>query len=77
MKLKKTEVEAVEAAAAPAGGAVIADRFKLDAAPEKSGPAGVGKTSSLVAMIAALASVAMLGAVTALLYTNWEFLKDV
>ena len=41
MKIKKNSSS--EGAAPSGGGAIIADRFKLDAGPSEQGPAGVGK----------------------------------
>ena len=79
MKLKKSDNGAEPAAlAAPGtGGAVIADRFKLDIdAGASKGPAGVGKTAAMCALIASLASIAALGLVAWLLYQNWELIKD-
>jgi hypothetical protein len=77
MKLKKAD-EGVEAPApvASTGGAVIADRFKLDVADGSSkGPAGVGKVGAMCALIGSLASIAALGVVAWLLYQNWELIK--
>ncbi len=79
MKLKKSDNGAEPAAlAAPGtGGAVIADRFKLDIdAGVSKGPAGVGKTAAMCALIGTLVSIAILGVVAWLLYQNWELIKD-
>ena len=79
MKLKKSDKGAEPAApAAPGtGGAVIADRFKLDVGDSASnGPAGVGKTAAMCALIGTLVSIAILGVVAWLLYQNWELIKD-
>ena len=79
MKLKKADDGAELAApAAPAtGGAVIADRFKLDVDDGASkGPAGVSKVGAMCALIASLVSIAALGFVAWLLYQNWELIKD-
>ncbi len=79
MKLKKAEsAETEETPAAPTGGAVIADRFKLDVDPNagKSGPAGVNKTAALIAFLASLAAAAMVGAVAAMMYVNWELIAE-
>ncbi len=79
MKLKKADDGAESfAPASPAmGGAVIADRFKLDVDDGASkGPAGVGKVGAMFALIASLASIAALGFVAWLLYQNWELVKD-
>lgn len=73
---KTTEgvAEQTSAAAQPAGGATIADRFKLDAAEpvKKSADTGV---ATKVAVIAALAALAIAGLLTYTLYGHWEFLK--
>ena len=78
MKLKKSD-DGVDTSAptVPAtGGAVIADRFKLDVDDGAKGPAGVSKVGAMCALIASLASIAALGFVAWLLYQNWELIKD-
>ena len=79
MKLKKSDSGSPQpsAPAPSAGGAVIADRFKLDV-DDGAGkdPAGVGKTAAMCALIGSLACIAMLGVVAWLLYQNWELVKD-
>jgi len=76
MKLKKKSP--TEGAAPTSGGAVIADRFKLDVDPNAGkGSAGVNKTAATIAMVAALISAALTGAVAALMYVNWDMIKDV
>lgn len=62
---------------APTGGAIIADRFKLDTTTAARRPDGVGKTSAMIAMVAALLTTALMGAVAALMYVNWDLIKDV
>ena len=65
-----------EMSAAPAaGGATIADRFKLDLQDPsaKKQSAGVGTT---VAVIAALLALAVSGFLTFVLYQHWEFLQS-
>lgn len=77
MKLRKTgSDEQTTVAAAPTGGAVIADRFKLDMDPNAGKPDGVGKTSALIALLGSLATIAMLGIVAGLMYLNWDMIKD-
>ena len=79
MKLKKSDdgVDTVGPAMSTTGGAVIADRFKLDVDDGASkGPAGVGKVGAMFALIASLASVAALGFTAWLLYQHWELIKD-
>ena len=78
MKLRKTgsDDQTTVATTAPTGGAVIADRFKLDVDPNAGKPDGVGKTSALIALLGSLAAIAMLGVVAALMYLNWDMIKD-
>ena len=79
MKLKKSDDGGdTSASTVPAsGGAVIADRFKLDVDDGASkGPAGVGKMGAMCALIGSLASIAALGLIAWLLYQNWELIKD-
>ena len=77
MKLKKSD-DGVDtsAPAAPTGGAVIADRFKLDVDDGAKGPAGVGKVGAACALIGSLAAIAALGIVAWLIFQNWELVKD-
>ncbi len=75
MKIKKSSP--AEGGAPAAGGAVIADRFKLDVEPEVKTTAGVNKTATSIAMFAALVSLGLMGTVAALMYFNWEFIKDI
>ena len=78
MKLKKSDDVGAEAPTLPTtGGAVIADRFKLDVdAGASKGPAGVGKVGAMCALLGSLASIAALGLIAWLLYQNWELIKD-
>lgn len=73
MKLKKPETAPAVEEMAPTGGATIAARFQLDAEPvsEKKSPAGVGKTSTLVALLAALAALGLLGFAAWMMYSDW------
>ena len=74
MKLKKPESASGEAPTQPTtGGATIAARFQLDGDPlaAKKGPAGVGKTSTLIALLAALAALGLAGFATWLMYSDW------
>ena len=75
MKMRKTCSEET-AAGIPMGGSMIADRFKLDMAPAAGASEGVGKTGSLIALLCSLAAIAMLGIVAALMYFNWEAIKN-
>ena len=76
MKLRKSGSAEQTTAAAPTGGAVIADRFKLDMDPNAGKPEGVGKTSALIALLGSIAAIAMLGVVAGLMYVNWDMIKD-
>ena len=77
MKLKKADEGAEPLApVAPTGGAVIADRFKLDVDDGAKGPPGVGKVGATCALIGSLVAIAALGIVAWLLYQNWELVKD-
>ena len=76
MKLRKSGSDEQTTAAAPTGGAVIADRFKLDMDPYAGKPEGVGKTSALIALLGSIAAIAMLGVVAGLMYANWDMIKD-
>ena len=79
MKLKKSDdgVDTSAPTMPTVGGAVIADRFKLDVDDGASkGPAGVGKVGAMCALIGSLASIAALGFIAWLLYQNWELIKD-
>ena len=66
---------APEAGSTPtAGGATIADRFKLDLqdANAKKGASGVGATAAAIAGFVALI---VAGVLTFIIYQHWEFLK--
>ena len=73
MKLKKPESASSEAPAQTTGGAAIAARFQLDGDPlaAKKGPAGVGKTSTIIALVAALAALGIVGFAAWLMYSDW------
>ena len=58
-----------------AGGAAIADRFKLDlqdAGVKKSASGGVGAT---IAAIAGFVALIVAGVLTFVIYQHWEFLR--
>ncbi|MBO7482612.1 MAG: hypothetical protein J6U17_01840 [Kiritimatiellae bacterium] len=80
MKIKKPITTAkapggAPAPAAPAGGAAIADRFRLDVPAGPSAANGtVGKTAALCALVAGGISLAVAGILTFLLYSHWEYL---
>lgn len=72
-KPMKAPTPASDAAVPAAGGATIADRFKLDMAePEKKPTAS--STASTVAGIAGLVALIVAGVLTYILYQHWEFL---
>ena len=77
MKLKKAD-EGAETLApvAPTGGAVIADRFKLDVDEGAKGPSGMSTVGAACTLVASLVAIAALGIVAWLLYQNWELVKD-
>ena len=60
--------------ATAAGGAAIADRFKLDLQDPnaKKSSGGVGTT---IALVAGLVALAVAGVLTFIIYQHWEFLK--
>ena len=62
-------------AAPAAGGATIADRFKLDItdpSAKKSAPAGKG---AMVAVVAGVIALAVAGILAFILLQHWDFLK--
>ena len=74
MKLKKPESAAEETTQNPVtGSAAIAARFQLDADPRaaKKGTSGVGKTSTLVALLAALVALGLIGFSAWMMYSDW------
>ena len=71
-KPMKAPAPASDAAVPAAGGATIADRFKLDMTEPKK-PA-VGSTATTVAGIAGLVALIVAGVLTYILYQHWEFL---
>lgn len=78
MKLKKSDAGEIDGSttAATTGSAIIADRFKLDMEPVDKGPQGVNKIAALIAFLASLAAAAMVGAVAAMMYVNWELIAN-
>lgn len=76
MKLKKPETvnEDSPAQGTMSGSAVIAARFQLDTddLSKKKTTAGVGKTSTLVALIAALAALGAIGFAAWLMFSDWS-----
>jgi len=75
MKLKKPESSADETSQATStGGVAIAARFQLDADPlaAKKGPAGVGKASTIIALLAALVALGLIGFSAWMMYSDWS-----
>ena len=72
MKIKKPMKTAGGEAA---GGAAIADRFKLDPAATGAAPAGtVSKKSAMTALIFGLIALAVTVTLTITIYKHWEYL---
>ena len=72
-KPMKTAVTAADAAAPAAGGATIANRFKLDMTEPTKKSANAG-ASTTVAGVAGLIALIVAGILTYILYQHWEFL---
>ena len=72
-KPMKAPAPASDAAVPAAGGATIADRFKLDMTEPGKKPA-VSSTATTVAGIAGLVAIIVAGILTYILYQHWEFL---
>lgn len=70
--IKKPAADNAEASA-PAGGAAIADRFKL-APTEPVDGAVVSKKAAMWALIAGLLALAASAILVVILYQHWEFL---
>ena len=73
MKLKKPVSNAEETPqTVSSGGATIAARFQLDAdLDKKNRPAGVGKTSTIIALLAALTALGLIGFAAWMMYSDW------
>ena len=69
----KAAAPAADAAAPAAGGATIADRFKLDMTEPEKKPAA-SSTATTVAGVAGLIALIVAGILTYILYQHWEFL---
>ena len=73
-KPMKTKAAGTADAAAPAaGGATIADRFKLDMSEDARKPAAGGKATTC-AVTAGLIALGIVGILTYILWQHWEFL---
>jgi len=75
MKIKKPKTIKTTGAT---GGATIADRFRLDAAPDKAQKgATVGKTATAWAFSAGLLALLLVVGLAGMLYKHWEYLMPV
>ena len=72
-KPMKAAAPAADTAATAAGGATIADRFKLDMTEPEKKPAA-SSTATTVAGVAGLIALIVAGILTYILYQHWEFL---
>ena len=72
-KPMKAPAPASDAAVPAAGGATIADRFKLDMTEPAKKPAAGGPASTIAA-VAGLLALAVVGILTYILWQHWEFL---
>ena len=72
-KPMKAAAPAADTAATAAGGATIADRFKLDMTEPEKKPTASGK-STTCAVAAGLIALAVAGILTYILWQHWEFL---
>ena len=69
MKLKKLETNET-------GATDTIENMTLDPVVAQSGSTGVNKTAALIAFLASLAAAAMVGAVAAMMYVNWELIAE-
>ena len=75
MKIKKP-VPAAAPAAPAAGGAILADRFKLDTTASKRAKGGTtSKGAATAALIAAFIALALAGVLTSMRYAHTAFLS--
>ena len=79
--VKPAAAPAATPAAAPAapaaGGATIADRFKLDVpaqSAKKGGGGTVGKKAAAIALVVGLVALTVAGILAFVLYQHWDFL---
>lgn len=71
MKLRKSQEQDTTAT----GGAVIADRFKLDA-DENVGASSSGGVGTTIAVVCSLLGIALLGTTAWLIYQNLELIAN-
>jgi len=72
MKIKKPS--SATAAVPAEGGAIVADRFKLDA-PQPVAASGGGKALTTVSLVAALATLAILGLMVMYMSQSWNQIR--
>gem|GEM_PF-981785 len=75
MTIKKpTNATVAAEPVAAAGGATIADRFKLDMtdAPKKAG----STKATMIATVVGLVALAVVGILTFVIYQHWDFLQS-
>ena len=58
------------------GGAIIADRFKLDVDPNANKPQAPAGGAVIGALICSVIALALVAATAALMYMNWELIKN-
>lgn len=73
MKLKTTQSQETTAA----GGTVIADRFKLNAAVEAPKTSGLSTAGAAIALVCSLVSIVLLGATAWMIYQNLDLIQNV
>ncbi len=73
MKIKKPSPAGAPAPAP--GGAVVADRFKLDMPQSAPAPSGGAKIFTTVSLVAALASLAILGLMVMYMSQSWDQIR--
>jgi len=74
MKLKKSSVDAAEAAGPTVGGAFVSERLRnpADELAVQAGPSVGDKIGGICAIIATV----LLAAITFMLYVNWNLIKS-
>ena len=74
MKLKKLDVDEMDEPVTAATTMMPESaRLQFDSVP---GSTGAGKVATLIAVLASLAAAAMVGAVAAMMYVNWELIAN-
>jgi hypothetical protein len=75
MKIKKTKTMKVHGGEG-AGGAAIADRFKLDPVDTTAAPRNgyISKNAATTALVFGLMALAVTVTLTVMIYKHWEFL---